>query len=641
MEPQTRNMVIAIVLGIAIIFASQILLMPKEQLAPAPTPAPSAETTTPGLTVEPAQPVVTMHEREAVVAQAPRVPIDTPALSGSINLRGARIDDLRLKRYRDTLDPNSPTIVLLSPAGAKDFYFSELGWLATDPGVKLPDGDTVWHAEGDALTSATPLTLRWDNGQGLRFTTTISVDEDYLFTIERRVENDGAAAVTLWPFGLIARLGEGPPHELQYASYLVHLGPVGSFDGTLEEVDYDDLQEEKEVTFESTGGWAGFTDKYWFVSLLPEQDLRYTGRFLGSRYGDQNKYQVDVRGDELVAPPGGAVAVTDHLFAGAKKVTALDKYEEELGVGRLDSIVFKFLWFLARPLFYALQFFDQIFGNFGLAILALTICVRILLFPLANKSYAAMSKMKKLTPQVQQLREHFKGDKARLNKEMMELYRREKVNPMAGCLPILLQIPIFFALYSVLFVTIEMRHAPFFGWIKDLSAPDPYSIFNLFGLIPIDLPQFLMIGPLPVLMGLTMFLQFRLNPTPPDPLQAKIMMALPVVFVFILAPFPAGLVVYWTWNNLLSIAQQWIIMRRMGVAVVPAGAPGQAVAGGHFKLPFGLGGKREAAASAAAASTPARTRASQAPAGGKPAPKKLDGGTAATRRKKPRKGRRR
>jgi len=627
MEPQTRNLIIAVVLGAAIIFASQFFLMP--QYAPPPAPATPAETEQAAGAPEvvPGEGVPRLRERAEVLRADPRVPIETPAFSGSINLRGARIDDLHLKRYRETIEARSPTIVLLTPSGVKDFYFAEFGWLASDPGLVLPGPDTLWQAEGETLSPDTPIDLSWDNGRGLRFSMTIAVDEDYLFTVERRVENSGEAPVTLWPFGLIARLGEGDPSELVYASYLVHLGPVGAFNGTLEEASYDDLREEKEQSFESTGGWAGITDKYWIVALVAPPQAPVTGRFLSSSFVEASKYQVDVRGESLTAPPGGAITVADRLIAGAKKVAVLDRYEDEVGTERLDSVVFKFLWFLARPLFYALQFFHQIFGNFGLAILALTVCVRILLFPLANKSYAAMSKMKKLTPQMKELRERYKDDRARLNKETMELYRREKVNPMAGCLPILAQIPVFFALYSVLYTTIEMRHAPFFGWIKDLSAPDPYSVFNLFGLIPIDLPSFLMIGAWPLLMGITMFLQFRLNPTPPDPIQAKIMMILPLVFVFILAPFPAGLVIYWSWNNLLSIAQQWIIMRRMGVSM--AGGTVPASSGGlRLKLPFGRAGKAETPGAPAAA-----VNKRVGTAGPKPE-RKADGTPSPARRKK-------
>jgi YidC/Oxa1 family membrane protein insertase len=417
------------------------------------------------------------------------------------------------------------------------------------------------------LTPEAPLTLTWDNGEGLRFSQTFAVDDNYLFTLTRRVENHGSSGVSLWPYGLISRVGEGDPIELQFSGYLVHIGAAGAIEGTLEEIDYDDLREDGRQSFETTGGWAGFVDKYWLVALAPDQAEHVNASFSATQRGELNKYQVDMRGAAQSLAPGGEIEVTEYLLAGAKKVTLFDDYEETYGISNLDGVVFKFLWFMAKPLFYALNFFHELWGNFGLAILSLTVCVRLVLFPLANKSYKAMSKMKQLGPQVTKLRERHKDDKPRLNQEMMALYKREKVNPMAGCLPILLQIPVFFALYSVLFVSIDMRHAPFFGWIRDLSAPDPYSIFNLFGLIPIDLPQFLMIGPWPLMMGITMWLQFKLNPTPPEPIQAKIMMFLPIIFTFILASFPAGLVIYWTWNNCLSIAQQWIIMRRMGVKI--------------------------------------------------------------------------
>ena len=568
MTDQSRNLIIAVVLGIIIVFGSQYLFAPGRQQKPPP-----AEETLAGTPAEtaPAPEAFVPVTREEALAPGQRIPIESPALQGSINLTGARIDDVQLRRYHLSPDPESPEITLLWPSGTRDAFFAEFGWLAQDAAVKLPDSSSVWQADGKRLTPEAPLTLTWDNEEGLRFSQTFNVDNDYLFTVTRRVENHGFGGVSLWPYGLISRVGEGDPIELKFSGYLVHIGAAGVIEGTLEEIDYDDLREDGRQSFETTGGWAGFTDKYWLVALAPDQAENVEVSFSATKRGETNKYQVDMRGSAQSLAPGEKIEVTEYLLAGAKKVTLFDDYEETYGISNLDGLVFKFLWFMAKPLFYALNFFHELWGNFGLAILSLTVCVRLLLFPLANKSYTAMSKMKQLGPQVTKLRERHKDDKSRLNQEMMALYKREKVNPMAGCLPILLQIPVFFALYSVLFVSIDMRHAPFFGWIRDLSAPDPYSVFNLFGLIPIDLPQFLMIGPWPLMMGFTMWLQFKLNPTPPEPIQAKIMMFLPIIFTFILASFPAGLVIYWTWNNCLSIAQQWIIMRRMGVKIGTGG----------------------------------------------------------------------
>ncbi len=388
------------------------------------------------------------------------------------------------------------------------------------------------------------------------------MDGDFMFTITQRVENKGNLPVTLHPYGLIRR--QGTPEITGF--YILHEGPYGVFDGTLLEVDYDDLDDEGLVKKTGTGGWIGITDKYWLTALVPDQKARTDSRFTHREDDGKDRYQVDYLGSKTVVAAGGRSEVRSHFFAGAKEVDLLDSYMESLGVQRFDlAIDWGWLYFLTKPIFHGLVLINGYVGNFGLAILVLTVGIKLAFFPLANKSYTAMSKMKKLQPEMLKLRERFGEDKARLNQEMMALYKREKTNPASGCLPIVIQIPVFFALYKVLFVTIEMRHTPFYGWIQDLSAPDPYSVFNLFGLLPFALPDFLMIGAWPLFMGLTMFLQQKLNPQPPDPVQAKIFMFLPIMFTFLLARFPAGLVIYWAWNNLLSIIQQWVIMRRMGV----------------------------------------------------------------------------
>lgn len=500
------------------------------------------------------------RSRDAIIAQSERVTISSDRLRGSIALKGGRIDDLILRDYRETVNPSSDNIELLTPAGTQRPYYSEFGWLGQD--VKTPDRNTVWAADRDTLAPDAPVTLSWDNGEGLVFEREIALDRNYMFTITQRVRNSGDRAVMLNPYGLISRTGT--PDILGF--YILHEGLLGVFDETLKEVDYDDLEPGSPIRQETTGGWLGITDKYWLVALVPDQQSAANTSFsAGSRNG-LNKYQADYLLPAVEVPAGGAAEVTSRLFAGAKEVRLLDRYEAELGIPNFDLAVdFGWFYFLTKPIFYAIDWLYIALGNFGLAIIALTVFIKLLFFPLANKSYRAMSKMKLLQPKITELRERYGDDRAGMNQAMMDLYKREKVNPAAGCLPILVQIPVFFALYKVLFVTIEMRHAPFYGWIEDLSAPDPLGILTLFGLIDWNVPlalDIVNVGIWPLLMGLTMFLQQKLNPPPPDPMQAKLFMALPIVFTFLLAKFPAGLVIYWTCNNLLSIAQQWVIMRR-------------------------------------------------------------------------------
>ncbi len=519
------------------------------------------------------------ESREAAITASPRVRIDTPRLRGSIALRGGRIDDLVLPDYRLTTDPESPAIVLLSPAGAPNTYFAEVGWTpARGSDAAVPGPDTLWQADGRALRPDTPLTLTWDNGAGLRFSRIYEIDRDYMFHITQRVVNTGASTVTLFPFALISRWGTPTISGF----YILHEGPIGAFQDVLEEEDYEDVEDEGSFTYEGTGGWIGITDKYWLVALIPDSDIPVRGQFLYTGDGKKDKYQADFTGqDATVLAPGAVAEATSRIFAGAKEVKLLDDYAELYNIARFDRAVgFRWLYFLAKPLFYLLDFFYQLIGNFGVAILLLTVVIKILFFPLANKSYRAMGRMKALQPKMTALREQFGDDKQKLHQEMMELYKREKANPMAGCWPMLIQIPVFFCLYQVLFVTIEMRHAPFFGWIVDLSAADPTTIFNLFGLIPFQPPEMLMIGAWPLIMGGSMYLQQKINPQPADPMQARIMMMLPIIFTFILARFPSGLVIYWAWNNTLSIAQQWVIMKRaMAVGAPGATAPRSAAAG--------------------------------------------------------------
>jgi YidC/Oxa1 family membrane protein insertase len=543
--------------------------------------APGAPVTSPRLAGNPAQSALTGPRlgsapstsglgavglsREDALKKVARLKIESPRLQGSISLVGARIDDLTLKDYRVSLDAESEQINLLQPIHADKPYYAEFGWLS--PGNKLPNRKTVWKPSRGILSPDNPVTLSWNNGEGLVFEQDFVIDENYLISITQRVRNTSTKDVSVAPYGLISRTSL--PNILGF--YILHEGPLGVFNKTLKEVDYDDLFDDgavqQAVRQETTGGWIGFTDKYWLVALIPDADKPLRTSFNAGRRGVEPVYQTDYLGDVIAVPAGGSIERTDRLFAGAKQVDLLDKYAEELGIEGFDKAVdWGWFYFLTKPIFYMLHWFFLQFGNFGLAILALTVIFKLAFFPLANKSYKSMSRMKVLQPKMLELKERFGDDKQRLNQAMMDLYKKEKVNPASGCLPMLVQIPVFFALYKVLFVTIEMRQAPFYGWVHDLSVPDPLTILNGFGLIAWDVPEtfsIVNIGLWPIIMGLTMFLQQRLNPTPADPVQAKIFLFMPLIFTFILAPFPAGLVIYWAWNNLLSISQQWFIMKRM------------------------------------------------------------------------------
>ncbi len=574
---EQRNLLLAIVVSVAILFGFQLAFGPEtmppgEESASIETVTPRAPTRERAQTplndrVDPSVSSDIGVERAVVPEQSPRVLINPDAegaaISGSIALKGGRIDDVVLNKYREDIESDSPRIVMFSPSERSHPYHAEFGWVA-DQGVEvnLPDSETVWVADHNKLTPAKPVKLSWQNEEGLRFEREIRIDEQYMFTVTDRVINDGNRSLVLYPYGLISRTDE--PKTLGF--FILHEGPLGVFDDTLQELSYDDLRDKRAETTESTGGWIGITDKYWLAALIPDQDIPMTGRFFYTNTNNREKFQGDYILAEKSLAPSGRIEVTNHLFAGAKVVTLLDQYESDLGIARFDLAVdFGWFYFLTKPLFYLIHYLTGYLGNIGLAILSVTVIIKLVFFPLANKSYAAMSKLKKLQPEMMKLREQLGDDKVRLNQEMMALYKKEGANPLAGCLPILIQIPVFFALYKVLFVTIEMRHAPFYGWIRDLSAPDPTSIFNLFGLLPYAPPEFLVIGFWPLAMGLTMWLQMKLNPTPPDPVQARIMTLLPIVFTFLFARFAAGLVIFWTWNNVLSILQQWVIMRRMGV----------------------------------------------------------------------------
>ena len=568
---EQRNLWVAIASAVVILIGWQFFFAPepgpqvreaqvREQLDASGTNPPQVSTG--GPSVPGGQPAVPTVNRDDALAKSPRIAIDTPRVEGSIRLIGGVIDDIQLQDYHETEEPDSPLIHVLNPTGSNDAYFAEFGWVGTGKDVVLPSSETRWSASGDTLTVDNPITLSWDNGAGLTFKREISIDQNYLFTVNQSVVNNSGSEVTLHPYGLISR--KNKPQTAGF--YILHEGPLGVIDGTLTEIDYDDLADDGAVEKKTTGGWLGITDKYWLVALAPSSDEEMTTRFSHHFAENTDKYQTDYLGAARTVANGSEAKAETRLFAGAKEVTLLDTYAEDYGITNFDlAIDFGWFYFLTKPFFLVLQWMYHLVGNFGVAILLITVAVKAVMFPLANKSYKSMSAMKKLQPQITEMREQFKDDRQRQQQEMMALYKREKINPASGCLPIIVQIPVFFALYKVLFVSIEMRHAPFFGWIQDLSAPDPTSLFNLFGLIPFDPPQMLMIGVWPLIMGLTMFLQQKLNPAPADPTQAKIMMFLPLIFTFMLASFPAGLVIYWAWNNTLSIIQQRYIMYKMGI----------------------------------------------------------------------------
>ena len=504
--------------------------------------------------------------REAALAATQRIRIDTPRLSGSINLVGARIDDLVLNDYRVSVQPNSPNIELLNPSSLSDGYYAEFGYTGAQQGGSLPGPQTEWAAEqGAVLTPDSPVTLTYTNDDGLTFRRTIAVDEDYLFTYSDEVMNEGAEQAHIFNYGRLTRIGT-PQIE---GFFILHEGLIGvTGDEGLQEIDYSRLRDDRQIQpSRSRDGWMGITDKYWAVTLIPRSGESFQPRYAFFDDG-RERYQVDFLTDAIAVAPGQSVTVENMVFAGAKEVHVVDAYEAQHNIRQFEMLIdWGWFYFITKPLFYVIDWLYRLLGNFGLAILATTVLVKAVFFPLANKSYVSMANMKKVQPKMLEIREKYADDKMKQQQAMMELYKTEKINPLAGCWPILIQIPVFFALYKVLYVTIEMRHAPFFGWIRDLAAPDPTSLFNLFGLLPYDVPSFLMVGVWPIIMGITMFLQMRMNPTPPDPTQAMIFNWMPVVFTFLLATFPAGLVIYWAWNNFLSILQQGIIMKRQGAKI--------------------------------------------------------------------------
>ena len=516
-----------------------------------------------------------LTNRAQALAGSARVPIQTPTLRGSLSLMGGRIDDLFLIRYRETLDGDSPPVELYRPQGMEHAYFAQFGWSGPNVPGGVPGPNTPWRlTAGSTLTPSSPVTLTWDNGQGLRFTRVIAIDSQYMFTVTDTVANLGTQAITIAPYGRVQR--HGVPSDAGH-SPIVHEGAIGTFGQSgrysTDSYKYKDWLKKPRIEETSTGGWLGITDKYWLSALIPPQAEQVQTEF---RVNDNNGQQVlsaSVLGATRTVQPGGQATEAQRLFAGVKRNEILKSYENALDLPRfIYAIDWGMLFFLTRPIFMVVEFFFGLLGNFGLAILALTVVVKIVMFPLANKAYESLSKMRTLQPKMEAIKKKHPDDPAKQQQETMALYQAEKINPLAGCVPILIQIPVFYALYKVLTVTIEMRHQPFFGWIHDLAARDTTTIWNLFGLIPWDpaatpligglLGGPLHLGVLPIFYGLTMWLQQSMNPPAPDPVQRKIFAFMPFIFTFIMAPFAAGLLVYWAWNNILSILQQYVIMHR-------------------------------------------------------------------------------
>lgn len=504
--------------------------------------------------------VVALKDRKQIIADEKRrrIKIKSDELHGSISLQGARFDDLTLAEHYKTIKKREE-VVLFSPSKSKQRYFADFGWVSSDSRLDLPNPNTVWRTNSKELTPEKPVTLYWRSKQNLRFEIEISMDENYMFFVKQKVKNLSRKEITIANYGRINR----KLNNLQKANYILHEGFIGVFNDVLEEYSYEDSIEDGNISFNSTGStWLGITDKYWLSALIADERYDYSSEFSRKKSIGNQHFNSEFVSQEFSLARGSEISFDHKLFAGAKEVKVIDGYANKYDIKLFDrAIDFGWFYFLTKPFFFAIDFLYKFLGNFGLAIIVMTVFVKAALFPMANKSYRAIAKMKKLQPKINEIRKKYKDDRVNMNREMMGLYKREGVNPASGCLPILLQIPIFFSLYKVIFVTLDMRHAPFYGWISDLSAPDPTSIFNLFGILPFEIGGVLAIGAWPILMGVTMFIQQKLSPPPADPTQAKVMKFLPFILTFVLASFPAGLVIYWTWNNLLSILQQLYITK--------------------------------------------------------------------------------
>ena len=569
MDQKRLMAAIAISIGILLVFdvynrANRPDAPPPAQVTQPAAPAPGSTAPVPSVSATPGDAAATATP----AAPAARVAVENRRIQGSVSARGLTLDALTLRDYAQTAEPGSELVRLFNPRGRDDGYFAQWGWTAADARTRVPDQNTDWRVTGGPLGPDSPVLFEWDNGQGQVFEAEMRLDANYMLSVVQRVRNQSAEAVVVLPWARIRR--ERTPRIEGF--FILHEGYVGVLDGRLTEWTYDSAKKEAQTRRgapafegESTGGWAGFTDKYWLTALMPQDPatrLRHSLRHISDAGIDRWQADIAPPAPQVVAAGANGELAT-RLFAGAKEVHLLDDYRTRLGITDFDKAIdFGWFYFITKPFFYALDWLFKLTGNFGVAILVFTLFLKILFFPLANKAYKSMAGMKVLAPKMQEMRERHKDDPAAMQREMMALYKAEKINPASGCLPILLQIPVFFALYKVLFVTIEMRHAPFFGWIQDLSAPDPTNLFNLFGLLPYTPPDFFHLPAWALIMGVTMWFQQKLNPQPPDPIQAKIFQWMPVIFTFMLASFPAGLVIYWSWNNLLSMAQQWWIMRQ-------------------------------------------------------------------------------
>ena len=554
-----RNVIFAIALSFAVLFGWSVIfetpqIEKQKELEQVQTKNEDSSTPSVNL-VDTKNSVIS---REEAVKTSARVIFENENVKGSISLKGALIDDITFKKYNETI-LEEKKVTYLNPLDTKDGYFVETGWAASNLAkVELPNTKTVWTVKGNKrLSDVNPVVLEWDNNSGLIFRKKIELDDKFLFRVTQEIQNKSKQTLELYPYAQITR-NENPDVT---DFYILHEGFIGVFDEELKEDSYKDIEErKKEYTAED--GWIGITDKYWLTALVPEKNQSFKGEFL-YKNGFKANY---IQNKPVIIKPSSSNSSETRIFIAAKEVKVIDGYAESENINKFDlTIDWGWFYFFTKPLFFIMNYLFELTKNFGIAILLVTAAVRLLFFPLANYSFRSMAKMKILQPELLRLKELHKDDKVKLQQEMMSLYKREKVNPLSGCLPILIQIPFFFAIYKMLFISLEMRHQPFFGWIKDLSAQDPTSIFNLFGLIPWDPPSFLIIGAWPILMGATMYLQQKLNPTPPDPVQAKIFMFFPLFLTIILAPFPSGLVVYWTINNILTIAQQWVIMKRTTV----------------------------------------------------------------------------
>lgn len=564
MREEMRGLFLAIVLSIVAIFITNRFFPGKTVPAAAPAvteEAPLPQTPLPQEKIKADELIAAADTAEIMasaeaIRQDSRIHIKNASLTGSIRVKGARFDNLLLEKYKQTLENDSPDVELFAPAKTAAPYYAEFGWLSSDSSLRMPDHNTVWTVRSGELTPETPVVLEWNNGQGLKFIRKISLDADYMFNIQQDVENDTGRTVTLYPYGLINRKTE----NANPSASVVHEGLIGVVDNNLKEIKYKDLIDEKAKEFKTAQGWAGFSDRYWFTAFILEGQNQNTVKF--STTGKQN-FQTDYVGAPVTAAPGSVASNSVKLFAGAKEIKLLDKYTQSLNIPKFDLAVdFGWYYFLTKPFFYILDFLYNFIGNMGWSILLFAALLRLVMFPIANKSYDSMSKMKKIQPKIKELQERYGNDKMKLQQETLEMYRREKINPAAGCLPMFIQIPVFFSLYKVLNIAIEIRHAPFIGWIKDLSAPDPLVLSTI---LHFPVPSLLDIGVWPIIMGITMYVQQKLNPAPTNKDQARMFALMPLIFTFMLGHFASGLVIYWTLSNILSIIQQKAIMRKNGV----------------------------------------------------------------------------